>query len=78
LAGLDPGRIRLQIVVGKGVERRWGTVLDEAWDEVMKDPPKNINIVIDDSPEDKIAREYPILQSEHYMTACGSGMTPAT
>jgi hypothetical protein len=39
------------------MNRRWANILDEAWDEVMKDPPKRLNIVVADSAEDKKARK---------------------
>ena len=57
MSDIDADRIRLQVVVGKGIETRWGTVLDEAWDDVMKDFPQRINIAVDDTTEDKKARE---------------------
>jgi hypothetical protein len=46
-------------VVGTGLDKRWANVLDEAWDEVMKDPPKHLNVVVADSAEDKKARMSP-------------------
>lgn len=71
LSDIDASRIRLQVVVGKGVEPRWGTVLHEAWDEMLKEPQR-VNIVVDDTPEDKKAHECSICTSRSYAVASTS------
>jgi hypothetical protein len=55
LGEIDPSRFSFQYVPEGALY--WCTIFDEAWDHFQKDPPKRLNIVIEDEAGEKEHRQ---------------------
>jgi hypothetical protein len=55
LREFDPSRISFQHA-SEGADY-WSTIFDEAWDHFQKNPPKRLNIIIEDEAGEKEQRQ---------------------